>query len=147
MLLALLITNPAGNILIERFNGVPSEERSHWRSFLLKLGAENSKAAKSEELFVAHHKSVFVVYTLLGDVTIFTLGKDDYDELGLSEIIRTVTASIKDVCEKPPSERRFLDKYGRICLSLDEIFWKGLMETNDRDRVKRLVKLKPPTEL
>ncbi|KAK9691371.1 hypothetical protein RND81_09G192900 [Saponaria officinalis] len=147
MLLAVLITNPEGNVLIERFNGVATEERSHWRSFLLKLGAENLKAAKNEELFVAHHKSVFIVYTMFGDVSIFTVGKEDYDELGLSEIVRVITTCIKDVCGKPPSERRFLDKYGRICLSLDEIFWKGLMETNDRDRVRRLVKLKPPTEL
>ncbi|KMT02679.1 hypothetical protein BVRB_9g203560 [Beta vulgaris subsp. vulgaris] len=147
MILAVLITNPQGNILVERFNGVPSEERLHWRSFLLNLGETNLNGVKTEEHFVAHHKSVYIVYTLFGDVSIFAVGKDAYDELALSEVISTITTSIKDICGKPPSERRFLDKYGRICMYLDEIFWKGLMENNDKDRIKRLARLKTPTEL
>lgn len=39
-----------------RFHGVPAEERLHWRSFLVKLGTDNLKGAKNEELFVASHK-------------------------------------------------------------------------------------------
>jgi hypothetical protein len=42
----------------------------------------------------------------------------------VSEVIFTITSAVKDVCGKPPTERRFLDKYGRICLCLDEIVWK-----------------------
>lgn len=38
------------------FNGVPAEERLHWRSFLVKLGADNLKGVKNEELLVASHK-------------------------------------------------------------------------------------------
>ncbi|KAI3819866.1 hypothetical protein L1987_13718 [Smallanthus sonchifolius] len=146
MLLAVLITNSEGNILVERFNGVPGEERLHWRSFLVKLGADNLKGVKNEELCVASHKSVYIVYTVLGHVSIYLVGKDEYDELALSEAIFVVTSAIKDVCGKPPTERLFLDKYGRICLCLDEIVWKGLLENTDKDRIKRLVRLKPPTE-
>ncbi|XP_038693116.1 uncharacterized protein LOC119991018 isoform X3 [Tripterygium wilfordii] len=70
-----------------RFNEVPAEERLHWRSFLVKLGADNLKGLKNEELLVASHKifsllrSVYIVYTVLGDVGIFVVGKDGYDEL------------------------------------------------------------------
>ena len=42
----------------------------------------------------------------------------------VSEVIYVITSAVKDVCGKPPSERNFLDKYGRICLCLDEIVWK-----------------------
>ena len=42
-----------------RFNGVPAEERLTWRSFLVKLGAENLKGVKNEELLVACHKFIF----------------------------------------------------------------------------------------
>lgn len=42
--------------LFIRFHGVPAEERLHWRSFLVKLGADNLKGAKNEELYVASHK-------------------------------------------------------------------------------------------
>ncbi|KAL8232644.1 hypothetical protein R6Q57_002422 [Mikania cordata] len=146
MLLAVLIANSEGNILVERFNGVPGEERLHWRSFLVKLGADNLKGVKNEELLVACHKSVYVVYTVLGHVSIYLVGKDEYDELALSEAMFVVTSAIKDVCGKPPTERLFLDKYGRICLCLDEIVWKGLLENTDKDRIKRLIRLRPPTE-
>ncbi|KAH7687242.1 SNARE-like protein [Dioscorea alata] len=147
MLLAVLFSNSEGNILIERFHGVPSEERLHWRSFLVKLGADNLKGAKNEELFVASHKSVYIVYTILGDVCIYVVGKDEYDELALAEVIFAITSAVKDVCSKPPTERIFLDKYGRICLCLDEIVWKGMLENTDKDRVKRLIRLKPPTDV
>ena len=47
----------------------------------------------------------------------------DFD-VKVSEAIFVVTSAIKDVCGKPPTESLFLDKYGRICLCLDEIVWK-----------------------
>ncbi|KAM0935355.1 putative coatomer subunit zeta protein [Dioscorea sansibarensis] len=88
MLLAVLFSNSEGNILIERFHGVPSEKRLHWRSFLMRLGADNLKGAKNEELFVVSHnyivlafRSVYIVYTTLGDVCINVIGKDEYDVL------------------------------------------------------------------
>ncbi|KAK8618949.1 hypothetical protein V6N13_132924 [Hibiscus sabdariffa] len=192
MILAVLFANSEGNILVERFNGVPAEERLHWRSFLVKLGAENLKGVKNEELLVASHKtksgvndvcynqkallncmkhlhlalaqncydfrsfiglhqnlptrSVYIVYTVLGDVSVYVVGKDEYDELALAEVIFVITSAVKDVCGKLPTERLFLDKYGRICLTLDEIIWTGYLESTDKDRIRRLVRLKPPTE-
>uniref|UniRef100_A0A0E0D9R0 Ku domain-containing protein n=1 Tax=Oryza meridionalis TaxID=40149 RepID=A0A0E0D9R0_9ORYZ len=136
MILAVLFSNSDGNILIERFHGVPAEERLHWRSFLVKLGADNLKGAKNEELLVASHKSVSIVYTMIGDVCLYIVGKDEYDELALAEVIFAITSAVKDVCGKPPTERLFLDKYGRICLCLDEIVWKGLLENTEKDRVR-----------
>ncbi|XP_020521482.1 uncharacterized protein LOC18431894 isoform X3 [Amborella trichopoda] len=129
------------------FHGVPAEERLHWRSFLVKLGADNLKGAKNEDLFVASHKSVYIVYAVLGDVCVYVVGKDEYDELALAEVIFAIISSVKDVCGKPPTERIFLDKYGKICLCLDEIVWKGMLENTDKDRVRRLIRLKPPTEI
>ena len=112
---------------------------------------------------------------MLGDVSIFLVGKDEYDELAckplsfylplslcssvdkwfirsllnllaVAEAIFIITGAVKDICGKPPTERVFLDKYGRICLCLDEIVWNGLLENTDKDRIKRLIRLKPPSE-
>ena len=100
-------------------------------------------------------RSVYIVYTVLGDVCVYVVGKDEYDELAckywkstflsvlsgvgpsgnltriykfyctqVAEVIFVITSSVKDVCGKPPTERLFLDKYGKICLCLDEIVWK-----------------------
>lgn len=42
----------------------------------------------------------------------------------VSEVICAITSIVRDACGKAPSERLFLDKYGKICLCLDEIVWK-----------------------
>ncbi|KAE8811484.1 Pentatricopeptide repeat-containing protein [Hordeum vulgare] len=65
---------------------------------------------------------------MIGDVCLYIVGKDEYDELALSEVIFAITSAVKDVCAKPPTERLFLDKYGRICLCLDEIVWQAVSE-------------------
>ncbi|MBA0734977.1 hypothetical protein Gogos_018862, partial [Gossypium gossypioides] len=80
MILAVLFANSKGNILVEHFNGVLAEKQLHWRSFLVKLGVDNLKGVKNEELFVASHKSIYIVYTVLGDVSIYIVGKDEYDD-------------------------------------------------------------------
>lgn len=39
-----------------RFYGIPGDERSTWRAFLLKLGAENLEDTADEEELVAAHR-------------------------------------------------------------------------------------------
>eukprot|EP01018_Ginkgo_biloba_P017283 Gb_24140 [translate_table: standard] len=90
--------------------------------------------------------SVYIVYTVIGDICVYVVGKDEYDELALAEVIFAITASVKDACTKVPTERLFLDKYGKVCLCLDEIVWKGMLENTDKDRVRRLTRLKPLVE-
>uniref|UniRef100_A0A1D1XU18 Coatomer subunit zeta n=1 Tax=Anthurium amnicola TaxID=1678845 RepID=A0A1D1XU18_9ARAE len=79
---------------------------------------------KSFLLLLTGFRSVYIDYTVIGDVCIYVVGKDEYDELALAEVIFVITSSVKDACAKPPTERLFLDKYGKICLCLDEIVWK-----------------------
>eukprot|EP00850_Spirogloea_muscicola_P008737 SM000047S16876 [mRNA] locus=s47:435435:437767:- [translate_table: standard] len=146
MILALLITNKAGNVLLERFQGLPAEERGQWRSFLVKLSTENLPRAREEEDLVAHHRSVHVVYSKLGEVGVFTVGKDEYNDAGLLEVINAVTQAIKHICKRAPTEAIFLDKYGRICLALEEIVAQGIFEHTDKERIRRLAKLKPLPE-
>lgn len=146
MILCVLFTNRAGNVLLERFHGLPAEERLHWRSFLVKLTTENLKTSRDDEVYVASHKSVFIVYTVIGDICIFAVGKEVYDELALMEVLNAVSASVKEVCKKSPSERLFLEKYGKVCLCLDEIVSQGSLEHTDKDRIRRLSRLKPLAE-
>lgn len=41
----------------------------------------------------------------------------------VAEAIFVITSCVRDVCGKPPTERLLLDKYGKVCLCLDEIVW------------------------
>ncbi|KAL5556978.1 hypothetical protein UlMin_039214 [Ulmus minor] len=110
----MIILYPSSGASDGFFNGVPAEERLNWRSFLVKLGADNLKGGENEELLVACHKklfdsepciclnslqinlsfyimSVYIVYTVLGDVCTYVAGKDEYDELALSKVIFVIT--------------------------------------------------------
>ncbi|KAL5555326.1 hypothetical protein UlMin_037562 [Ulmus minor] len=122
----MIILYPSSGASDGFFNGVPTEERLHWRSFLVKLGADNLKGGENEELLVACHKklfdsepciclnslqinlsfyimSVYIVYTVLGDVSTYVSGKDEYDELALSEVIFVITFSkLQSFSIKPP---------------------------------------------
>ncbi|KAI4981399.1 hypothetical protein ZWY2020_021891 [Hordeum vulgare] len=89
-------------------------------------------------------RSVYIVYTMIGDVYMYIVGKDEYDELALSEVIFAITSAVKDVCAKPPTERLFLDKYGRICLCLDEIVWQAVSELGAGAK-SLLLSLEPPS--
>lgn len=42
----------------------------------------------------------------------------------VAEVIFAITSAVKDVCKSPLTERHFLDRYGKVCLCLDEIVWK-----------------------
>ncbi|GAQ78539.1 SNARE-like superfamily protein [Klebsormidium nitens] len=143
MINTILVTNRSGNVLLERFYGIPGEERSTWRAFLLKLGAENLEDTTDEEELVAAHRTVFVVYGSFGDLNIYMVGGDEYDELGLSEVLRAVVITLKDACNGKLSEGSLLTKYGTACLYIDEIISQGTLEHVDKDRIKRSSKMKP----
>ncbi|KAK5825200.1 hypothetical protein PVK06_020007 [Gossypium arboreum] len=131
MLLAILFSNFAGHIILKRYLQMCLYVRSmefhlrkdytgelSWLNWELIISrVQEMKSA----LFVSSQKSVYIVYTVLGGVRIYIVGKDEYDELALTEVMFVITSSIKDACGKSPSERLFLDKYGKICLCLDEI--------------------------
>ncbi|KAI4973424.1 hypothetical protein ZWY2020_035685 [Hordeum vulgare] len=92
----------------------------------------------------ATRRSVSIVYTMIGDVCLYIVGKDEYDELALSEVIFAITSAVKDVCAKPPTECLFLDKYGRIYLCLDEIVSQAVSELGAGAK-SLLLSLEPPS--
>ncbi|KAI4987922.1 hypothetical protein ZWY2020_028680, partial [Hordeum vulgare] len=103
---------------------VPPGSRARWREHRhgdVPQHAQDRKAIRGRR----GRPSVYIVYTMIGDVCLYIVGQDEYDELALSEVIFAITSAVKDVCAKPPTERLFLDKYGRICLCLDEIVWQA----------------------
>ncbi|XP_016706368.1 TSET complex member tstD isoform X3 [Gossypium hirsutum] len=124
MILAVLFANSKGNILVERPDSL---------DFFTKLPS----------LFA--WSGLFTLFTWCLEMSAsMLLCKYEYDELALAEVIFVITSAVKDVCGKLPTERLFLGKYGRICLTLDEIIWKRYLENTNK--IRRLVRLKPPTE-
>lgn len=143
MIRCLFITNKLGNLLLERFHGVSQDERGQFRAFLVKLGGQNLHDVAGEEQCVARFKSLFVVYTVVSDLFLYVVGEGEYDELGCAEVLQAVVACLKDVCRRAPTEAAVLDKYGRVCLALDEVVAQGILEHTDPARIHRLARLKP----
>jgi len=143
MLRFILITNKTGNVLLERFHGVPIEERSSWRTFLISLGNENLPDGKDEEQFIAYYRNVYICYCAVADLYIYLMGSAEYDEMALSEVLTTMVAVMKDQCRQSLRESSLLDRYGRVCLALDEMQAQGIVELLDKNRIKRAMRLRP----
>lgn len=45
------------------------------------------------------YRSVYIVYTVLGDVSVFVVGKDEYDELACKFLILTFDYEIISACQ------------------------------------------------
>lgn len=121
MILCVFFINCVGNVLLECFYGLLVEECFYWWLFLVKLIVENFKIVCDDEVFVVFYKFVFIVYIVIGDICIFVVGKEVYDEFVFMEVLNVVMFSVKEVCWKDLSECLFLEKYGKVCLCLDEI--------------------------
>ncbi|CAI5530813.1 unnamed protein product [Closterium sp. Naga37s-1] len=143
MFKCLLITNKTGNILLERFHGLSADERGQWRAFLFQLGHDNLSIAVPEEQFVACYNNTYVVYTSIADIRIYLIGDDEYDELALSEILTMILDLLRVACKRTPTQAALLDRYGKVCLCLDEVIAQGRVEHMEVDRILRLSRLKP----
>ncbi|KAG6422654.1 hypothetical protein SASPL_113031 [Salvia splendens] len=146
-----LIREFEGNVLVERgtftleieriiFSGVGMRSslllitsidnvqlRIYYNYFVICIISGCSKFCRCECSVI--QVSVYCMQRVLGDVSMFVVGKDEYDELACN----VITSAMKDLCEEPPTECPFLDKYGKICLCLDEIVWKSLVENTDKE--------------
>lgn len=142
MFQALLITNKLGNILLERFHLPSCDDRIQWRAYLLQLGQANLKTAVPEEHHVACYRNTYAVYCAVADIHIYLLGDDEYDELALSEILTMLVELLRAACKRSPTEAALLDRYGKVCLCLDEVIAQGRIEHMDVDRILRLTRLK-----
>ncbi|KAG6474136.1 hypothetical protein ZIOFF_068060 [Zingiber officinale] len=79
------------------------------------LGKTRSRQSQKSQ------KSVYIVYTMLGDVSIFIVGKDEYDELTCCFYF-----------------------FDTIVLFF---YLKGMLENTDKTRIRNLTRLKPPTDI
>jgi hypothetical protein len=49
----------------------------------------------------------------------------------VAEVLVAITSSVKETCKKTPTERVFLEKYGRVCLCLDEIILQVIQDIHN----------------
>ena len=80
----------------------------------------------------------------IGDLYFIIGGKDDCDEIILSDIIDCVRIVVTEQLDGKMTENNLLepDNYGKVSVVLDEIMGTGIIESLDAEVVQRMAKLK-----
>lgn len=86
---------------------------------------------------------MYICYCAISDVNVYVMGSAEHDEMALSEFLSSMVGIVKDICRGSIREGALLDRYGRVCLALDEMQAQGIVEHLDKDRIKRLMRLRP----
>lgn len=84
----------------------------------------------------------------VGDLLFFVAGTDEYDELGLLEIVQALMACLRGALLANAPRGAFLteivitEQYHVVCLVLDEMINGGILEHTDPEVVRKYLKLK-----
>jgi hypothetical protein len=80
----------------------------------------------------------------LGELYFVIGGKNDYDEIVLSDILDSLRSVVTDQLEGKVTEASILDpdNYGKLSVALDELLMDGIVESLDPDIVQKMAKLK-----
>ncbi|CAH2067996.1 unnamed protein product [Thlaspi arvense] len=89
MILAMLFANSVGNVLIERILGI-------FRFYRFSIWILTLYCRSDYEAFDLDSSVEVSLYSVLGDVSIFLVGKDEYDEVACKFVVGTVENTDKD---------------------------------------------------
>jgi hypothetical protein len=148
---ALIVYNRQGKLLLSRI----FEDRycSAEASSILELkvlehariyfGASSSSGSFSEKHCFALTDLRFVLEAV-GSLYFVIGGRDDIDEIVLSDILDTLKQAVGDQLEGKVTEVSLLDpdNYGKVSVVIDEIICDGVVESLDLDTIQKMSKLK-----
>ncbi|KAG5179293.1 hypothetical protein JKP88DRAFT_247499 [Tribonema minus] len=94
---------------------------------------------------------VIIIYRRIGDLLVFACGRDDCDELTLSDVVDCLGGVIATLCEDSsakgarPTESWLMigDTYAKVALAVDEMMPGGILEALDPDAVLSMTKMRP----
>lgn len=87
---------------------------------------------------------VHVVFQIMGELLLIITGKDEQDELLLSEILVVLKELLSEHLDNKLTESNLLlaDNYGKVSVSCEEMISDGIVETLDVDIITKMTKLK-----
>mmetsp|Transcript_11180 Transcript_11180/g.24075 ORF Transcript_11180/g.24075 Transcript_11180/m.24075 type:complete len:151 (-) Transcript_11180:781-1233(-) len=141
-----LVATKNGEVIYERFYDRLNEaEKAEIRSSF-QLASSNVRLTLDEVDYSAAYKTGRFSFIPCGDLVFYLLGTGEYDELACAEALRSIIGVLRDVTGKTPSSSLLLDKYARLCLVVDEVINEGLLETLDKDTIRKAIKNKAAWE-
>jgi len=110
---------------------------------LQKMTQDDWSNAKNEKQMVSVIGDKFVVFCGIGDLLVFWTGSSEYDEIILSDTLNSFINILKQICKKGVNETSIVEQYSKICLCLDEMVNKGILDQVDPFFIKNYVDMKP----
>ncbi|KAK9804931.1 hypothetical protein WJX73_000481 [Symbiochloris irregularis] len=135
---AISLTNTKSNVIYERFYSKFSDwERAGIREAFAQAsdGLQLGVAEEAEQC--SRYRGGVVAVRAESDLVLYGLGTGEYDELSLAEALRAVTAALRALFKRAPTETLLLDNYGQLCLALDEMIQEGILESVEAEDVRR----------
>ena len=84
------------------------------------------------------------VMDLVGEVYLIVGGKEDCDEIVISDVIESIKTAITEQLDGKVLESSLFepDNYGKISVIVDEVVGNGIIENLDPDIIQKMTKLK-----
>mmetsp|Transcript_28854 Transcript_28854/g.73613 ORF Transcript_28854/g.73613 Transcript_28854/m.73613 type:complete len:151 (-) Transcript_28854:217-669(-) len=137
-----LVATKGGDVIYERFYDRLSEvEKAEVRT-AFQLASSNVRLAGDDQDYCGAYKSARFVFISQGDLVYYLLGSGEYDELAGADTLRAISGALKDVLGKTPSASLLLDKYTKLVVVVDEVINEGMVETLERDVIRKALKHK-----
>lgn len=152
-----IISYTAGGVLFSRFYGHElhtSAQQAEWLKKQRDATAPDWPLLKEDNPEqVAAIGEVQVMYRLIGDIVLMLSGVDEHDALLLLELSRNMVKVISKCCHitqvkktgeiKVSAERKILQHYANLCMTVDEMIDDGDIDHLDPNVVTRLLKMRP----
>lgn len=148
-IISLLIYNRQGKLLLSRL--YDDMYASPQASAVLELKVvEHTRAHFSASSGSAAEKYCFTLTDIrfvceaLGTLQLVLGGREDTDELALSDVLDTLKVVIADQLEGKINEQGLLDpdNYGKVSVVIDEVLCDGIVESLDPETIQKMAKLK-----
>ncbi|CAM9845398.1 unnamed protein product [Discosporangium mesarthrocarpum] len=93
---------------------------------------------------------LIIVFGAVEGLLLFLCGTGEYDELTLSDMLRTLSLVVVALCREAKasvSEEALLvgSTYSKVCLALDEMLPGGVLESLDAETILAMTKMRTPS--
>lgn len=147
---ALAVATRQGHVVYERFYEAFSEaEKAEVRGAFDQVAGPSSGSATpaEEEELVGRYRNGRIVAIPAGELVFYALGTGEYSELALSEVLRVIISTYREIFKAPSlTDAVLFSNYAVTALVVDEVVREGIVELTDRLSIQKAIAMRLPYE-
>eukprot|EP01096_Ripella_sp_DP13-Kostka_P018251 TRINITY_DN9814_c0_g1_i1.p1 TRINITY_DN9814_c0_g1~~TRINITY_DN9814_c0_g1_i1.p1 ORF type:complete len:248 (-),score=80.38 TRINITY_DN9814_c0_g1_i1:114-857(-) len=151
---SVVVATEAGDVIFKRYfeRGLSPDAQKNWEQRLFDTTYDMWPDTKGETYQAIQVDEKFVVFTSIGEILVILCGSEEYDEVGLSEIMDVILEYMRDnivTKSREITEANILEQYDKLCLGINEIIsGDGVYDQSDIVSISNNLNMKPsPTEV